>query len=409
MHVIEKIKDVFKSLGPGFIIASVVLGPGSITVASRIGSEQGYSFLWVIVLAAIAMIVYTSMAVRFGVTNKQSILQAIAEKYGRWFAVLIGISSFLSASSFQFGNNLGIGIGMEGITGIDERVWPLVFTLLAIALLFWAKNLYKVLEKLMMALVMIMILAFFVNLLLTKPDVTQVARGFLPLSLKLKHLDIVAALVATTFALNGAIYQSYLSQNKGWKISSLKRGLKDSYMGIGFLALISILIIITSAAALHPVGITVNSAADMALQLEALFGSYAKVIFSLGLCAAAFSSLMVNAVIGGGLLSDGLGLGRTMNEKMPKVFTSVILLLGMLVAVFFSGDVIYALILAQASSILAVPLIAIGMYLILNNKKVMGEFRNNTWQNILAVLGFVLISVIVYFMYSKLITFLGSI
>tara|TARA_R110002050_G_scaffold300778_1_gene472536 strand:- start:4635 stop:5864 length:1230 start_codon:yes stop_codon:yes gene_type:complete len=409
MHVIEKIKDVFKSLGPGFIIASVVLGPGSITVASRIGSEQGYSFLWVIVLAAIAMIVYTSMAVRFGVTNKQSILQAIAEKYGRWFAVLIGISSFLSASSFQFGNNLGIGIGMEGITGIDERVWPLVFTLLAIALLFWAKNLYKVLEKLMMALVMIMILAFFVNLLLTKPDVTQVARGFLPLSLKLKHLDIVAALVATTFALNGAIYQSYLSQNKGWKISSLKRGLKDSYMGIGFLALISILIIITSAAALHPVGITVNSAADMALQLEALFGSYAKIIFSLGLCAAAFSSLMVNAVIGGGLLSDGLGLGRTMNEKMPKVFTSVILLLGMLVAVFFSGDVIYALILAQASSILAVPLIAIGMYLILNNKKVMGEFRNNTWQNILAVLGFVLISVIVYFMYSKLITFLGSI
>ena len=405
--MLVKIKELIKSLGPGFIIASVVLGPGSIAVSSRIGSEQSYSFLWVIILAAICMTVYISMAVRFGITNDRSILEAIAGKYGRWFAVLIGISSFMSASSFQFGNNLGIGIGMEGITGIDERVWPLIFTFIAIVLLFWAKNLYKVLEKLMMMLVMVMIFAFFVNLLLTKPDVGQLAKGFLPLSLRMEDLDIIAALVATTFVVNGAIYQSYLVQDKGWKISSLKRGLNDSYMGVFFLALVSILIIITSAAALHPMGITVNSAADMALQLEALFGSYAKIIFSLGLCAAAFSSLMVNAVIGGGLLADGLGMGRSMNEKMPKTFTAIILLFGMLVAVFFRGDVIYALIVAQASTIMSVPLIAVGMYMIVNNKEVMGKFRNSTWQNVLAIAGFILISIIVYFLYSKLITFLS--
>src|SRR5690606_17654232 len=123
------------------------------------------------------------------VTKEKSILETIALRYGRWFAVLIGISSFLSASSFQFGNNLGIGIGMEGITGIDERIWPIIFTSLAIILLFWAKNLYKVLEKLMMVLVMVMILAFFVNLLLTTPNMVQVAKGFLPLSLELNDID----------------------------------------------------------------------------------------------------------------------------------------------------------------------------------------------------------------------------
>ncbi len=402
-------KKFFKSLGPGFIIASVVLGPGSITVASRIGSEHGYSFLWVIIFAAISMMIYTSMGVRFGVSNDKSILQTIADNYGRWFSVVIGISAFLAASSFQFGNNLGVGIGMQGITGIDERVWPFIFTPLAIVLLFWAKNLYKVLEKLMMALVMIMILAFFFNLVLTKPDGGDLAKGFLPLTLEMGNLDIVAALVATTFVLHGAIYQSYLAQNKGWGISNLKRGLSDTYMGIFFLALISFLIIVTSAAALHPAGITVNSAADMALQLESLFGSYAKIVFSIGLCAAAFSSLMVNAVMGGGLLSDGLGLGRSMNDKMPKIFTTVALLLGMIIAVFFRGDVIYALILAQASSIFAVPLIALGMFLILNNKKVMGKFKNNAWQNFLAIFGFILISMMVYFMYSRLIGFLNTV
>ncbi|MBN1338449.1 MAG: Nramp family divalent metal transporter [Bacteroidales bacterium] len=404
----KKIGKAIRSAGPGFIIASVVLGPGSITVSSRIGSENGYAYLWVIVLAAVSMLIYTSMSTRFGVINRNSILNSIAGSYGRWFSAVIGISAFLAASSFQFGNNLGVGIAMEGITGISERVWPLIFTPLAIVLLFWAKNLYKLLEKLMMVLVMIMILAFFLNLLLTRPDVVQVASGFVPHSVSLKNLDIIAALVGTTFVLHGALYQSYLAQDKGWNVAHMKQGMNDSFAGIFMLAFISVLIIITSAAALHPNGIVVNSASDMAMQLETLFGGYAKIIFSIGLCAAAFSSLMVNAVMGGGLLSDGLGLGRSMNEKMPKIFTTIALLLGMVIAVFFRGNIIYTLILAQASSILGVPLIALGMFLILNNKKVMGRFRNNLWQNILAVLGFILISIMVYFMYSKIINYVNS-
>jgi len=407
-NMLNKIKKGLKSIGPGFIIAAVVLGPGSITVSSRIGSEHGYAFLWVIVLAAISMMAYTAMGARFGVVNTQSILQTITDQYGRWFAILIGISAFFSASSFQFGNNLGIGIGMREITGVDERVWPIVFTALAIILIFLAKDLYKVIEKLMLVMVMIIIISFIFNLILTKPEVVPLVKGFVPHFFEIENLDIIAALVATTFALQAALYQSYLVQEKGWKLESLKKSLGDSYMGILMLSLISILVIITSAAALRPHGIIVNSAADMAMQLESLFGSSAKIVFSLGLCAAAFSSLMVNSVIGGGLLSDGLGLGRSMNEKMPKVFTISILVLGMLIAVFFQGNVIYALIMAQASTIFAVPLIAIGLYLVLNNKKIMGKYRNNKVQNSLAIFGFILISIMVYYMYTKLIGFLGS-
>ncbi len=408
MSIGERVKQIIRSVGPGFIVASAALGPGSITVASRIGSVYGYAFLWVIVVAAISMVAYTSMSLRFGISHERSILQQIAVTYGRWFSVVIGICAFLSASSFQFGNNLGIGIAMEGITGVDERVWPFIFTPLGMLLVFRAGNLYKILEKLMMGMVMIMILAFLFNLILARPDMGQVAQGFVPKSFSLVDLDVVAALVATTFVLNGALYQSYLAQDKGWKIADGKKAQNDTYMGISLLAIISALVIITSAAVLNPLGIVVNSAADMALQLESLFGRYAKVIFSFGLCAAAFSSLMVNAVMGGGLLSDGFGLGRSMNEKMPKLFTVVILLVGMLIAVFFKGNVVYALILAQASSILAVPLIAIGILLIVNRKTVMGKLKNGKLQNTLAILGFLLICVMVYFMYAKIISFIQS-
>ena len=403
LPIFQRIKKAFQSIGPGLIIASVVLGPGSITVASRIGSQYGYSFLWVILIATIFMITYTSMSARFGVTHEESLLQSLSKHYGRWFAVLIGISAFLSTASFQFGNNLGIGIGMEGITGIDERIWPLVFTPLGIILIFWAKNLYKVLEQLMKYLVMTMILAFFVNLILTRPELSAVSRGFVPTRFGKDELSVVSAMLATSFALAAALYQSYLAQDKGWKKENLKSSLKDTYFGIILLALISATILITSATALHPRGILVNSAADMASQLEALFGVSAKVIFSIGLCAAAFSSMMVNSVIGGGLLADGLGLGRSMNDRAPKIFIAAVLLIGMLVSVLFKGNVIYALILAQASSMLAVPFIAVGLFLMLNNKKVMGSRTNNWVQNLIAITGFLVISIMVYFMYQNMV------
>ena len=76
------IKNIFKTIGPGFIIASVVLGPGSITVASKIGSAFSYELLWIIVAAAFCMGMYTIMAGRFGVSHDKSILQTIAEILG---------------------------------------------------------------------------------------------------------------------------------------------------------------------------------------------------------------------------------------------------------------------------------------------------------------------------------------
>lgn len=402
-----KIKNFFKSLGPGFIIAAVVLGPGSITVSSKIGSTYGYSFLWVILVGAISMSVYTTMSVRFGVLHEKSLLKVIAEKYGKWFSIAIGVCSFLAALSFQFGNNLGVGMGMKTLTGINETIWPFIFTPLAMVLVFFSKNLYKALEQLMMIMVVILILAFILNLVFIKPDLEAVAMGFIPRAVSGDDFNEIAALVGTTFVLHNAFYQSYLVQGKGWKLADLPRSIRDTKIGVSLLALISILVIVTAAATLKPRGISVNSAADMAIQLEMLLGSFAKYIFGFGFMAAAFSSLLVNSVTGGGLLADSMGMGSSMNEKMPKLFTAVILLAGMVIAVFFKGNVIYALIMAQASSILSVPLIAIGLFLVLNNKSIMGNYRNNIVQNFMAIVGFVLICVLVYFMYGKLIGYLA--
>jgi Mn2+/Fe2+ NRAMP family transporter len=101
-------------------------------------------------------------------------------------------------------------------------------------------------------------------------------------------------------------------------------------------------------------------------------------------------------------LADSFGLSKKMDDKWPKVFTLIVLLTGMIVAVFLKGNTIYALILAQAATLIGTPLIAIGIFMVLNNKKAMGDYVNTTRQNILYGLGFILIIVMFYFTIQKL-------
>jgi Mn2+/Fe2+ NRAMP family transporter len=285
---------------------------------------------------------------------------------------------------------------MAGVTGLHEWVFPLLFSPLAAVMLFWAKDVYRLLEKLMMAMVLIMIVAFLGNLAFVKPAPTDVLLGFVPTSLQGGMMREMAALVGTTFSLAACLYHAYLVQEKGWRQDQLKDAERDTLSAVIVLAGITALVIITSAASLHPAGIEVASAADMAIQLGALFGPFAKYIFSMGLVAAAFSSMVVNALIGGTLLSDGFGLGRSIKDLAPRSFAAVILFAGMLIAVFFTGNIVHALVLAQAATIVAVPAIGVGMFVLANDRRTMGDFRNNTRQNTCALLGLLLVAAVIW-------------
>ena len=425
MGIVGRFTSVFGMLGPGLIIASVALGPGSVTTASKIGAEYGYGLIWVVVLASAAMMMYTAMGARFGATQDRSFLEVVAARYGRWFASLIGLAAFLMSASFQFGNNLGVTTAASVITGdrasrwlskalgvevAEPQVWPFVFTGLAMAMVLLAKNLYRLLERLMTVLVLVMIAAFFFNLVEARPDLGEAAAGLFP---RLPGGDdattVMAAMLGTTFVVHACLYQAYLVQAKGWGLRDVRKGVIDSVVGIILLATTSILIMLTSAATLRPRGITIRDASEMALQLEDSFGAAAKVIFCLGFWAAAFSSIPINALVGGGLLADGLGLGSRMEQRWPRAFTLGIMVLGMVVATLPQDNQANALVVAQAATMLAVPAVAIGMFLVLNDRSVMGARVNSVRQNCLAGFGLLLVIAMSIATYGKLIDQIGKV
>ena len=199
---------------------------------------------WVVLASAVFMLTFIQMSARLGVVSRESPGQLLADRAGRWLAVLIGVSIFFVASAFQFGNNLGVHSAFEAYFQFDYIV--IAFNVAAIAFLFYFKNLYRALEKLMMGFVGLMLLAFAANLLFAKPNPTDWARGLVPTGIGSLDLSVLG-LVGTTFAIAAAYFQIYLVRQKGIQREDLPASLIDSRVGVLLMAAITLMIMGTAA------------------------------------------------------------------------------------------------------------------------------------------------------------------
>ena len=396
------------SFGPAIIVASVVLGPGSILTSSRVGCDFGYGLLWVVIVAVILMIGMTAVAARIGTGLSTTPCEEIARRAGRPLAALIGIVLFAVVACFQFSNNVAVVAALEPYTGrmTTGAITLLVaLNVLVLAALFGCKNLYRPVEWTMKILVGLMMIAFLGNAVLARPEFAQLVAGFVPRLPEGLASDLlprrsasgivdpllpVQGLIGTTFSVAGAFYQAYLVRQKGWTNADLRRGFVDSVVGISVLAFLTLTVMVTAAAVLHGevAGRDLASASDVAVQLEPLFGSAAKLLFSLGLLAGAFSSFLVNVMIGGTILSDGLGFGGDMDRRGPRSFTAVALICGMVVALAVlsqGSSTVELVIFAQALTVLGNPILA-GVLLWLSMR--VGTPR---WLQAIGLTGFVVV------------------
>lgn len=440
----------YHALGPGLITACVVIGPGSILTSSKVGASQGFAVSWVVIASVIFMLAFTTMAARLGVMGTKSPGEMLTQSAGRWLAVLIGGSVFFIASAFQFGNNLGVHTAFNAYWEFDYIV--IVFNAAAIAFLFIFKNLYRALEKLMMGFVALMLVAFAANLSFAAPDLAEWAAGFIPqakprlviemalwisllaiayfgrekfwrtagdsarwknafvvillailLLWRLGQLGIVSTaqaevdisvlgLVGTTFVIAAAYFQVFLVRQKGVQREDLPNTFIDSRVGAILMALITLMIMGTAAAVLR--GQELTGAGEVAKQLQPLFGEWGKALFCIGLFSAAYSSFLVNSMIGGFVLADGLGLGSSPDDKWTRYMTAIVLLTGMGVALYViqtGVKPVGAIVMAQAVTVIAAPLMAAALLWLCNKKEYMGQDRNGPLLNAVGGIGFVLL------------------
>lgn len=329
------------------------------------------------------------MGARIGIATNQSLLHTFKDKWGKWASILTGLGIFFITASFQAGNSIGAGISFAESFQTSAIPWIILISLSAISLLFF-KSFYKVLEKVMILMVSLMLVSFLFTLLVAQPDFSQILAGLVP-TVPPGALILVIAMVASSFSIAGAFYQSYLVQEKGWQRDEVKKVKRESFSGILILGIISSMILVSSGAILHPQGIQVNAATDMGKALEPLYGSWATGVFMLGLFGASFSSLIGNATIGGALFADALSLGRDLNSKPVKLLIMLVIFIGAFVAIAFGELPLELIVFAQGVTIFVVPFIGLGILLIANNERIMGDLVNRVPSKVTAIIGLIVL------------------
>ena len=414
----------WRAIGPALITACVVFGPGSLLISSNVGANYGYELLWLLILTGVLMGAYMTMAARIGVVGGASPCTLVARQLNRPAAAAVGITLCLICSAFQFSNNLAViaaadTLGVARIFGDPQQMTDrarslintgvlLVFNIAIVALVFSLKQVYRALERVMKIMVAVVLICFLVNLFLVKPDLLGIFKGLIPhkpegLSLALPSrtdagvvdpMVLIASLLGTTFSVAGALYQGNLVREKGWTISQYNRGIGDSIAGVAVLTGVSALIMLTSATVLR--GKPANDISVLATQLQPLLGAMAHTLFCVGLFAVAMNPFVINAMIGGSILADGLGKPARLSDPWSRRFTVLVLLVGMAVAMIVVHTPVKkvdAIIFGQALTVIGNPLMALTILWLANNKKVMGERRNTLVVNIIGGLGLLVVVV----------------
>lgn len=387
------IRKFFKNIGPGPLVAAAFIGPGTVTVCTLAGANFGHALLWAMVLSVVATIVLQEMAARLGIVSQKGLSQVIREEINnpilKKMAVLLILSAIvIGNAAYEAGNISGGVLGLQTLIGeqtlaigsLNLNTTAVIIGICAFVLLYIGN--YKVLERTLVAMVILMSFAFIATAVITKPDLLSVIKGvFIPNTPKGSILTIVA-LIGTTVVPYNLFLHAALVKSKWKSESDLSFARKDTIIAVVLGGIVSMCIII-SASAIQ--GQSITSAADLAKGLEPLFGNYASYFLAIGLFAAGITSAITAPLAAAFVASGCLGWSTNLKSLKFRAVWFFILALGVIFSSigFKSIEVIK---FAQVANGLLLPVIAIFLIWVMNKSNVLGKYVNSKLQNTLAVI-----------------------
>jgi len=376
--------DWLKNSGPGALVAAAFIGPGTVTVCTIAGVRFGYDLLWAMVLSTIATIVLQEMSARIGIITQKGLADVIRQELTQPLIKGIVLTLIMAAivignAAYEAGNISGGRLGLETLLAESNpgasRLLSLLIGAAAFVLLYIGS--YKVLERALVSLVVLMSLAFVTTAIITRPDLSAMFKGMFVPSLSDASLLTVVGLIGTTVVPYNLFLHASLVKEKWKHQADLHHARKDTVIAVTLGGLVSIAIIISAAAANTD---TIASAADLARGLEPLFGSFARYFLSIGLFAAGITSAITAPLAAAYVANGCLGWDGNLKSWNFRIVWMLVLTLGV---VFSSLGIspIEIIQFAQIANGIALPIVVGIILWIMNRKAVLGAHVNSNFQN----------------------------
>ncbi|HEV7843455.1 MAG TPA: Nramp family divalent metal transporter [Pyrinomonadaceae bacterium] len=399
-------------LGPGLIATSAGNDAGGIATYSSAGAKYGYDLIWVMILLTISYAVVQEMCSRLGAATGRGLLDLIRERYGLGWATFAVVIILVANGGVTVSEFVGISAAVE-LLGINKYiVVPLAAALIWYLVIFGS---YSRVEKIFILMTLVFF-AYPAAAFMAHPDWKQVAHGaFVPtIHADPDYIFILVGLLGTTLTPYIQIFQQSSLVEKGVARRHYRHERVDAYFGALFSNLMSVFMIIATAATLHAVGKTnIESAADAARALEPVVGNSAKLLFAVGLLGASLLAGAVLPLATSYAISEAFGIpkGVNLDFRRGRVFFSLftaLIIIGMGLALIPNLPVIQLLVAVQVLNGILLPIILVFILKLINDKRLMGDLKNTPLYNVLGWGTFVMITTAVVLMLgSQLLKLLG--
>jgi Mn2+/Fe2+ NRAMP family transporter len=368
---------VLAILGPGLIAANAGNDAGGILTYASAGAQFAYRTLFLMVLITVALVVVQEMCSRLGVYTGEGLGGLIREQFSprstfTALGLLLIANAGLTVSEFA-----GVGAAMQ-IFGVSPKI-----SVPIAAVFVWGLTVlgsYSRAERLFLVLTLAF-LTYPIAAFLGHPNGKEVLSNLVWPHFLGTHdfLVLAVALIGTTITPYMQFYAASAVVDKGIKPADYPSERIDSVSGSIWSDVISIFIIIATAAAIGGTG-PLQSAQQAAEALKPVVGSAAPALFAAGLLGASLLAASVVPLSTSYAIADAAGAPRSVSASLRQaplfygIFTlQIVVGAGVALA---PGNLVALVVNAQVLNGIITPMLLTYMLILANRSTVLGRAKN---------------------------------
>ena len=387
-------RKILAFAGPGYLVAVGYMDPGNWATDLAGGSQFGYTLLSVILVSNLMAILLQGLSSKLGIVTGRDLAQACRDHYSTPVAWFLWVICELAIAACDLAEVIGSAIALNLLFGIPLPLGIGITALDVLVVLYLQNKGFRVLEALVITLVATVGLCFLFEIILSKPPIAGVLRGFIPTTQVITNpamLYVAIGILGATVMPHNLYLHSSIVQTRKYeetaegKKEAVKFAFIDSTLALSFALFINAAILIVAAATFHTSGHhEVAEIQDAYKLLTPLLGAGASTMFALALLASGQNSTLTGT-LAGQIVMEGF-LNIRLRPWVRRLITRAIAIVpAAIVAVLYGASgtaellVLSQVILSMQLSFAVFPLVRFT-----SEREKMGEFVNPPWLKVLA-------------------------
>jgi manganese transport protein len=408
-------RRLFAFLGPAYLVSVGYMDPGNWATDIAGGSQFGYTLIWVLLMSNIMALLLQSLSARLGIVRQLDLAQASRKTYNPVVNFALWVLAEIAIAACDLAEVLGMAIGLNLLFGLP-LIWGVSLTVLDTLLLLLLQSYgIRKIEAVIIALVAVIGGAFVVEMVLAKPDMSELAKGFIPSLPNDQALYIAIGIIGATVMPHNLYLHSSLVQtrrientNRGiWR--AIKYNFIDSAIALNAAFFVNSAILVLAASTFFKAGLyEVQEIKDAYKFLTPMLGTqWASILFGIALIAAGQSST-ITGTLAGQIVMEGY-LNLRIAPWLRRLITRLIAIIPAYLVILIYGEEQTGALLVFSQVVLSLQLgfAVIPLIHFTSDREKMGEFAIRTWVRLVAwIIASIIIALNVRLVYQEVLSWI---